>query len=54
MGGILSLDLPAFGVQGGALGFQVRKCLILTLALCLKTSRVLRAASMAVRPWFGH
>jgi hypothetical protein len=29
---ILSLDLPAFGAHGGALGFQVRQGLALALA----------------------
>jgi hypothetical protein len=46
---ILSLDLQSLAAQGDALGFEVCKGLTFTLALCRKrTSRVLRAASMAV------
>ena len=33
-GRILRLDLPTLGAQSGALGFEVRKGLTLTLALC--------------------
>jgi hypothetical protein len=42
MASSLSLDLPTLGAQGGALCFDVRNDVIVSLALSRNISRVLR------------